>query len=124
MEQYSTEQTEHPISPEKHHPPPEANIYHQSHRTSQSNNYEQSHGTPPHSQKRYDIMKDRAFLSSSVYPPILPSKPTLSTNRDVHLIYLSLTIVSSSSPNSLRCTFVSHPTDSTFKLYDKNQDFF
>ena len=33
-------------------------------------------------------MKDPVFLSSPIYPPFIPSKPSLSTNRDDHLIPL------------------------------------
>ena len=66
-------------------------------------------------------MKDPAFLSSPIYPPILPPKPQLSTNRDDYFVPILSTN---------RCSFKSqltslymHPTDYTFKLYDKNQDF-
>ena len=31
--------------------------------------------TPPPTRKKYEIMKDPAFLSSPVYPPIRPKKP-------------------------------------------------
>ena len=41
----------------------------------------QSPEVPPPSKKKYEIMKDPAFLSSPVYPPFLPTKPQLSTNR-------------------------------------------
>ena len=44
--------------------------------------------TPPSSKKRYKIMKDPVFLSSPIYPPLLPSKISLCTNRDDHLIPL------------------------------------
>ena len=33
-------------------------------------------------------MKDPVFLSSPIYPPFIPSKPSLCTNRDDHLIPL------------------------------------
>ena len=43
---------------------------------------------PPPPKKRYEIVKDPAFLSSPLYPPSMPSKNTLCTNRDDHLIPL------------------------------------
>ena len=121
-EQNSTAQIDYPISPEKHCPFPETNNYDQSHRTSQLNNYEQSHGTPPPSKKRYEMMKDPAALSSPIFSPILRFKPSLSTNRDDHLIPLlsHKCFIFKSQPTSLYI----HPTNYTFKLYDKNQDFF
>ena len=67
-------------------------------------------------------MKDPIALSLPIYPPFLPSKPSLSTNRDNHLIPL---------PSHDRFIFKAqltslsmHPTHYTFRLYDKNQDFF
>ena len=75
--------------------------------------------TPP---QKNEIMKDPAFLSSSVYPPIIPTKPQLSTNRDEYL-----TPILSTNQFSFKSQLTSlymHPTDYTFKLYDKNQDFF
>ena len=42
--------------------------------------------SPP--KKPYEIMKDPVFLSSSIYPPSIPSKISLCTNRDDHLIPL------------------------------------
>ena len=44
--------------------------------------------TPPPPKKRFEIMKDAIFLSSPVYPPAIPSKISLCTNRDDHLIPL------------------------------------
>ena len=44
--------------------------------------------TPPPPKKRYEIMKDPIFLSSPIYPPSIPSKNSLCTNRDDHLIPL------------------------------------
>ena len=35
--------------------------------------------------KKYEIMKDPAFLLLPVYPPKIPTKPQLSTNRDEYL---------------------------------------
>ena len=67
-------------------------------------------------------MKGPIFLSSPIYPPILPSELSLSTNRDDHLIPLIL---------HNRFTFKAqltspymHPIDYTFRLYDKHQIFF
>ena len=48
-----------------------------------------SHETPPPPpKKKNQIMKDSIFLSSPIYPPLLPSKPSLSTNRYDHLIQI------------------------------------
>ena len=44
--------------------------------------------TPPPPKKRYEIMKDRVFISSPIYPPSIPSKISLCTNRDDHLLPL------------------------------------
>ena len=59
--------------------------------------------SPKPRKKRYEIMKDPLFLSSVVFPPTIPSKPSLSTNRDDHLIPLlsSHTIISFLEHNSL-----------------------
>ena len=67
-------------------------------------------------------MKDPAFLSSPKVPPILPSKPSLSTNRDDHLIPL-LSHDRFKLKSQLTSLYM-HPTDYTFKLYDTNKDFF
>ena len=78
--------------------------------------------TPPPTKKKYEIMKDPAFLSSPVYPPIIPTKPQLSTSRDDYR-----TPILSTNQFSFKSQLTSlymHPTDNTFKLYDKNQDFF
>ena len=66
-------------------------------------------------------MKDPAFLSSPVYPPILSSNYSLSTNRDDHSIPLLShnRFIFKSQLNSLYML----PTDYTSKLNDKNQDF-
>ena len=48
--------------------------------------HDQSPDTPPPTKKKYEIMKDPAFLSSPIYPPIIPTKPQLSTTRDVYLV--------------------------------------
>ena len=67
-------------------------------------------------------MKDPAFFSSPVYPPIIPTKPQLSTNRNEYLTPILST--NRFSFKSKLTSFYMHPTDYTFKLYDKNQDFF
>ena len=43
---------------------------------------------PPPPKKRYEIKKNPVFLSSPIYPPSIPSKTSLCTNRDDHLIPL------------------------------------
>ena len=77
---------------------------------------------PPPPKKRYEIMKDPIFLSSPIYPPSIPSKISLCTNRDDHLIPLLSKgdFVFKAQLTSLYM----HPTDYSFRLYDKNQDFF
>ena len=39
---------------------------------------DRTHATLPPPKKRYEILKDPVFLSSPVYPPFVPSKPSLS----------------------------------------------
>ena len=72
--------------------------------------------------KRYEIIKDPIFLSSPIYPPSIPSKISLCANCDDHLISLLSTddFVFRAQLTSLYM----HPTDYSFRLYDKNQDFF
>ena len=67
-------------------------------------------------------MKDLVFLSSPIYPPFISSKSSLSTTRDDHLIpFLSQDdFIFKAQLTSLHM----HPTDYSFRLYDKNQDFF
>ena len=80
-----------------------------------------THEVPPPPEKRYEIMKDPVFLSSPVFPPKIPSKPSLSTTRDDRLIsLLSQDFTFKAQLTSLYM----HPTDYTSRLYDKNQDFF
>ena len=78
--------------------------------------------TPPLPKERYEIMKDPLFLLSPVFSPAIPAKPSLSTNRDDHLIPLL------SQDNFIfkaqLTSLYMHPTDYTFRLYDKSQDFF
>ena len=78
--------------------------------------------TPPPPKKQYEIMKDPVFLSSPIYPPSIPSKFSRCTNRDDHLIPLLShgDFVFKAQLTSLNM----HPTDYSFRLYDKNQDFF
>ena len=66
-------------------------------------------------------MKDPVFLSLRIYHPLILSKPSLCTNRDDHLItFLSHDdFIFKSQLTSLYM----HPTDYSFRLYDKNQDF-
>ena len=78
--------------------------------------------TPPPPKKRYEIIKDLLFLSSHVFPPTILSKLSLSTNRDDHLILLL-----SHDNSNFKAQLTSlcmHPTNYTFRRYDKNQDFF
>ena len=48
--------------------------------------HDQSPDTPPPTKKKFEIMKDPAFLSSPIYPPLIPTKPQLSTTRDDYLV--------------------------------------
>ena len=77
--------------------------------------------TPPPPKKRYEIMKVPVLLSSPIYPPFIPSKPSHSTNRDDHLIPLLAhnNFIFKAQLTSLYM----HPTEFSFRLYDKNQDF-
>ena len=67
-------------------------------------------------------MKDPVFLSPPIFPPTLPSKPSLSTNLDDHLIPIL------SQDNFIfkaqLTSLYMYPSDYTFRLYDKNQVFF
>ena len=84
--------------------------------------HHQSQETPPPPKKKYEIMKDPAFLSSPVYPPVISTNSQLSTTRDDHLIP-----VLSTDHFTFKAQLTSlymHPIDYTFKLYDKNQDYF
>ena len=83
--------------------------------------HDQSPDSPPPTKKKYEIMKDPAFLSSRIYPPIIPTKPQLSTTRDDYLVPILST--NRFSFKSQLTSLYMHPTDYTFKLYDKNQDF-
>ena len=86
------------------------------------NDTDTTHATPPPPKKRYEIMKDPAFLSSPIYPPFIPSKSSLSTTRDDHLI--PLLSHDDFIFKAQLTSFYMHPTDYSFRLYDKNEDFF
>ena len=66
-------------------------------------------------------MKDPAFLSLPIFPSKIPSQPSFSITRDNHLIPL-LSQVNFTFTAQLTSLYM-HPTDYTFRLYDKNQDF-
>ena len=83
---------------------------------------DRTHAIPPPPKKRYEIMKDPVFLSSPIYPPLIPSKPSLCTNHDNHLIPL-LSHDDFIFKAQLTSLYM-HPIDYSFRLYDKNQDFF
>ena len=63
-------------------------------------------------------MKDPVFFSSPIYPPSISSKPSLSTTRDDHLILL-LSHDDFIFKAQLTSLYM-HPTDYSFRLYDKN----
>ena len=67
-------------------------------------------------------MKDPVFLSSPIYPPFISTNTSLSTNRDEYLISLLShnDFTFKAQPTSLYI----HPTDYSFRLFDKNQDLF
>ena len=90
-------------------------------RTPETTKNDNSRETPPPPKKKYEIMKDPAFLSSPIYPPILLSKPPLSTNRDNQLIpiFSHDRFIFESQLTSLYM----HPTGYAFKLNNKNEDF-
>ena len=83
---------------------------------------DRTHASPPPPKKRYETMKDPVLLSSPIYPPFIPSKPSLSTNRDDHLIPL-LSHDEFIFKAQLTSLYM-HPTDYSFRLYDKNRDVF
>ena len=98
------EQAEHTTSSNVHTPP------------------DNTHETPPPPKKRYKNMKDPVFLSSPVFPTTRPSKPSLASNRDNHLIPL---LSQDNFTFKAQVTSLNmHSTDYTFLLYDKYQDFF
>ena len=86
------------------------------------NDIDHTHATPPPPKKRYEIMKNPVFLSSPIYPPFISTNTSLSTNRDDQLI--SLLSHDDFTFKAQLTSLYMHPTDYTFRLYDKNQDFF
>ena len=86
------------------------------------NDIDHTHATLPPPKKRYEIMKDPVFLSSSIYPPFISTTTSLSTNHDDHLI--SLLSYDDFIFKAQLTSLYMHPTDYSFRLYDKNQDFF
>ena len=86
------------------------------------NDIDHTHATPPPPKKRYQIMKDPVFLSSPIYPSFIPTNTSLSTNRDDHLIPL-LSHDDFTCKSQLTSLYM-HPSDYSFRLYDKNQAFF
>ena len=77
-----------------------------------------SHETPPLSKKKYEIMKGPIFISLPIYPPILTSKPSLSTNRDDHLVPIDTLTTNAGSERNMTFLYM-HPTDYTVRLYEK-----
>ena len=67
-------------------------------------------------------MKDPIFLTSPVYPPVISPKDSISTQKDDYLTPI-LSTENFTFKSQLTSLYM-HPTDYTFKLYDKNQDFF
>ena len=116
-----TDQMEHQNIPSKNtHGQIEHQNVHTKNKT--SSDHDQSPKTPPPTKKEYEIVKDPAFLSSPIYPLIIPKKPQLSTTRDDYLVPI-LSTNRFSFKSQLTFLYM-HPTDYTFKLYDENQDFF
>ena len=83
---------------------------------------EQSISTTPPSKKKNDIMNDHIFLTSPVYPPVIYPKDSISTQRYDYLIPI-LSNENFTFKPQLTSLYM-HPTDYTFKLYDKNRNFF
>ena len=67
-------------------------------------------------------MKDPVFLSSLIYPPFISPKTSFSTNRNDFLI--SLLSHDDFIFKAQLTSLYMHPTDYSFRLYDKNQDFY
>ena len=86
------------------------------------NDIDHTHATPPPPKKRYENIKDPVFLSSPVYPSFIFTNTSLSTNRDDHLI--SLLSHDDFTFKAQLTSLYMHPTDYSFRQYDKNQDFF
>ena len=86
------------------------------------NDIDHTHATPPPPKKRYEIMEDPVFLSSPIYPPFILTTTSLSTNRDDHLI--SFLSHDDFTFKAQLTSLYMHPTDYSFRLYDRNQHFF
>ena len=67
-------------------------------------------------------MEDPVFPSSPICPPFISTNTSLSTNCDDHLI--SLLSHGDFIFKAQLTSIYMHPTDYSFRLYDKNQDFF
>ena len=67
------------------------------------------------------MMKENISLFSPIYPPILPSKPSLAPNRDDHL--MPFLYHDRFTFRVQRTSLFMHPADYNFRLYDKNQVF-
>ena len=83
---------------------------------------EPSASTPPPSKKKYNFIKDPIFLTSPIYSPIISPTDSISTQRDDYLIPIL-----SNEQFTFKSQFTSlsmHPTEYSFNLYDKSQDFF
>ena len=80
---------------------------------------EQSISTPLPSKKKHDIMKDPIFLTSPVYPPVISPKDSISTQRDDYIIPILST--ENFTLKSQLTSLYMHPTDYTFKLYEKTK---
>ena len=79
--------------------------------------HDQSPDTPPPTKKKYEIMKDPAFLSSPIYPPIIPTKPQLSTTRDDYLVpILSTNRFSFKSQLTSLCILLTTPSNCMIKI--------
>ena len=82
---------------------------------------EQPISTLPPSKKKYNVLKDPIFLTSPVYPPVISpkdSKDSISTQR-VDFLTPILSTENFTFKYRLK-SLCMHPTDYTFKLYDKN----
>ena len=79
--------------------------------------HDNSPETPPPTKKKNETMKDSAFLTSPVYPPIIPTKPKLSTNRDEYLTpILSTNRFSFKSQLTSLYMYLTTPSNSMIKV--------
>ena len=67
-------------------------------------------------------MKDPAFVTSPVYLPLISPKDSISTQRDDY--FKPILSNDNFTLKSQLTSLYMHRTDYTFKLFDKNQDFF